>query len=180
MENKLKDNKSNTTKSSKGKNVITGNPISKGLLFLINAVISQWKVLLTITLIFMLIVTGLSILTYWFDSMTDYYNFNDETFTFGDAFWWVYVTISTIGYGDLYPVSGWMRFWAVIISLIGMSFIALYTAVVVNGFTKELQKTRDTAFNDLQEEDDKQDDQIERLKKENQQLKKEIKELKKK
>lgn len=178
------ENKTKTTKINKGKNVITGNPISKGLIFLINAVISQWKVLLTITLIFMLIITGLSIITYGIDQVTDGYNFvvsgPESKLTFGDAFWWVYVTISTIGYGDIYPISGWMRFWAIIISLIGMSFIALYTAVVVNGFAKELQKSRDNAFNDLQEQDEKQDNEIERLKNENKKLRKQVSELNKK
>lgn len=170
-------------KTKKTKKVITENPISKGLIFLGKSVYSQWQVLLTITLIFMIIVLALAGLTYAFDQVnqgTNFYTPTDE-FKFKDAFWWVYVTISTIGYGDVYPLSGWMRFWAIIISLIGLSFIALYTAVVVNGFTKEFQKNKDTnAMGTIDVEEYKLEKIINELKEENKELKSVIYDLKKK
>lgn len=174
--------------AAKSKNLITKNPISKGLFFLIKAVISQWKVLLTITAIFMIIVVILGGITYGFeqvnnnDDFTGTFTGSDGEFTFLDSLWWVYVTISTIGYGDIYPISGWMRIWAVVISLIGMSFIALYTAVVVNGFTKQLQLNREDAgvMSELKEQENLLEDEVAKLKEENLKLKKQIKDLKNK
>ncbi len=174
----------NKTKKAtlKTKQAITGNPISKGMIFLGKAVYSQWQVLLTITAIFMIIVFLLAGMTYAFEQVNPGNNFalpHDGPMGFGDAFWWVYVTISTIGYGDIYPLTGWMRFWAVIISLIGLSFIALYTAVVVNGFTKELQKNKDAgAMSGLDAEAHELEEVINQLKKENEELNKVINDLK--
>lgn len=171
--------------ATKGKNALTKNPVSKGLAFLGKAVISQWKVLLTITLIFLLIVFGLSVLTVAFEAMTKTGSFNNGAtgvsavdIKFWDAVWWVYVTISTIGYGDIYPVTGFMRFWAIIISLIGMSFIALYTAVVVDGFTKQLQVNKDSKeekVNELEVEEESLRKRITKLEKENKELKEKLK-----
>lgn len=181
----MAENKNSKTRAAaaKTKNAITGNPVSKGMSFLGRAVYSQWKVLLTITLIFMIIVLILSTLTYGFMNISDKADFavGDDSIdgTFGDAFWWVYVTISTIGYGDIYPITGWMRFWAIIISLIGMSFIALYTAVIVNGFTKELQKNKGNAgvMEDLDTDESELMKAISELEKENKKLKKQLKEI---
>lgn len=181
------DNKPNKAKqvATKGKDALTKNPVSKGLLFLGKAVISQWKVLCTITAIFLVIVFVLSSLTMCFDLATSKSDFNitEEDGTnirFWDAFWWVYVTISTIGYGDLYPVTGFMRFWAIIISLIGMSFIALYTAVVVDGFTKQLQankKNNALQINELELEEELLKDKIKKLEQENKELKTKLKNI---
>lgn len=192
-----KNKKSNNIKqksknaANKSKEVITGNPVSKGLIFLVKAVISQWKVLLTITAIFIFFVLVLSCLTYGLEFISDGADFGvgdsidigeSGELKFVDCFWWVYVTISTIGYGDIYPVTTLMRFWAIIISLFGMSFIALYTAVVVNGFTKQLQKNKESnnIVNELEIKEEELSDIVESLKNENKKLKETIAKLNKK
>ena len=43
--------------------------------------------------------------------------------TYGDAIWWGFVTITTVGYGDLYPVTTAGRVTAVVLMLGGVAFL---------------------------------------------------------
>ena len=44
--------------------------------------------------------------------------------TYGDALWWTFVTVTTVGYGDTVPAGGWGRGVAVAVMVIG---IAIYS-----------------------------------------------------
>ena len=52
-----------------------------------------------------------------------------------DSLWWVYCTISTIGYGDRYPVTSLGRMITVIVSLGGISLFSILTGLIVNFIT---------------------------------------------
>ncbi len=134
-----------------GKRKIAKHPVWNGFKFLGKSFASQWKVLLSITFIFFSIVVILAALTFGFDRLTPGGNFNihdgiipglndDKYITFFESLWWVFITISTIGYGDIYPTTEVMKFWAMLIGIVGIIFVSLYTAVVVNGFAIEMQK----------------------------------------
>lgn len=45
-----------------------------------------------------------------------------------DALWWAFSTITTIGYGDRYPVTGYGRIIAVMLAVVGIGLIGLFTA----------------------------------------------------
>lgn len=51
-----------------------------------------------------------------------------------DAVWWTYCTISTIGYGDKFPVTGIGRIITVFVSLGGISLFGLATGIFINYF----------------------------------------------
>jgi voltage-gated potassium channel len=51
-----------------------------------------------------------------------------------DAVWWVMVTITTIGYGDYYPVTNAGRWFGVIVMLLGVSLFGVITGFVANAF----------------------------------------------
>lgn len=56
---------------------------------------------------------------------------------FKDSFhgmWWAVITMTTIGYGDLYPISGGGYLVGVLCSMCGIILIALTTTVLVNNF----------------------------------------------
>ena len=61
------------------------------------------------------------------------------------AFWWAIATLTTIGYGDVYPVTGWGRLLSGIIALLGIGLVALPTGILSSGFIEELsrQKSKD-------------------------------------
>lgn len=54
-----------------------------------------------------------------------------------DALWWAIVTVTTVGYGDRYPVTGGGRTVAVILMLLGIGLIGTLTATVASVFIKE-------------------------------------------
>lgn len=47
---------------------------------------------------------------------------------FGDAIWWVATTLSTVGYGDHYPVTTVGRCVAVALMIVGVAFLGVVTA----------------------------------------------------
>lgn len=54
-----------------------------------------------------------------------------------DALWWAIVTVTTVGYGDRFPVSAGGRAVAVVLMLVGIGLIGVLTATVASVFIKE-------------------------------------------
>jgi voltage-gated potassium channel len=57
--------------------------------------------------------------------------------SYPDALWWAIVTVTTVGYGDRYPVSEGGRAVAAILMLLGIGLIGVLTATVASVFVKE-------------------------------------------
>jgi len=54
--------------------------------------------------------------------------------TYGDAFWWAVVTLTTVGYGDIVPVGGVGRVVAAILMLGGVAFLGTLAAALASFF----------------------------------------------
>jgi voltage-gated potassium channel len=50
--------------------------------------------------------------------------------SFGDALWWSTSTITTVGYGDVYPVTAVGRLISALAMLVGISTFAVMTAKI--------------------------------------------------
>jgi voltage-gated potassium channel len=57
--------------------------------------------------------------------------------SYPQALWWAIVTVTTVGYGDKYPVSAGGRIVATVLMLIGIGLIGVLTATVASVFVKE-------------------------------------------
>ena len=57
--------------------------------------------------------------------------------SYPEALWWAIVTVTTVGYGDRYPVSAGGRAVAVVLMLVGIGLIGVLTATVASVFVKE-------------------------------------------
>jgi voltage-gated potassium channel len=51
-----------------------------------------------------------------------------------DAVWWGFVTITTVGYGDRYPVSGIGRIIGTILLFAGIALFSVFTGFIANAF----------------------------------------------
>jgi voltage-gated potassium channel len=58
-------------------------------------------------------------------------------------FYWSIVTISTVGYGDMVPLSDEGRFVAILVILAGISVLAFTTSLFVSAFTEKLDEIRE-------------------------------------
>lgn len=62
-------------------------------------------------------------------------NAQPEAFSnIGDGFWWAIVAFTTVGYGDIYPITPLGRLLSSLISLIGIAMIAIPTGIISSAF----------------------------------------------
>jgi len=62
---------------------------------------------------------------------------NSNIKTAEDAIWWTYTTISTVGYGDKYPVTTEGRVLAMVLMTFGVGMFGTFTAYVASIFVKD-------------------------------------------
>lgn len=62
--------------------------------------------------------------------------------SFFDALYWATTTLTTVGYGDIYPVSEIGRFISMLSSLLGVAVIALPSGVITASYLEELREEK--------------------------------------
>ncbi|ADY26363.1 Ion transport protein [Deinococcus proteolyticus MRP] len=60
-----------------------------------------------------------------------------------EALWWAVVTLTTTGYGDVYPATGLGKLAAGVIMLFGVGMVALPAGMVASSFADELSRLRE-------------------------------------
>ena len=69
------------------------------------------------------------------------FNVEPDSFgTFFDAVYWACVSLTTVGYGDIYPVSDLGRVVTMLSSLIGVALIALPAGIITGGYMDEMRR----------------------------------------
>lgn len=66
---------------------------------------------------------------------------------FFDALYWATVTLTTVGYGDMIPVTDIGRFVSMLSSLFGVAVIALPSGVITASYLEELRSMRKKSMN---------------------------------
>jgi len=62
--------------------------------------------------------------------------------TFGDSIWWAIVTITTVGYGDLYPVTPPGRIYAVLLMAGGIAIVGTASATIISYLNEKVAGLR--------------------------------------
>ena len=104
---------------------------SKNIQIILNVIKRSKKPLLTV---------GMLALAYIYFSALVLFNVEPDTFeTIYDAIYWAVISLTTVGYGDIYPVSAVGRSMAMLSSILGIAVVALPAGIITAGYMKELE-----------------------------------------
>ncbi|MBR5371050.1 MAG: ion transporter [Oscillospiraceae bacterium] len=82
-------------------------------------------------------------LAYIFISALVIFNVEADSFeTFFDAIYWATVSLTTVGYGDIYPVSTAGRIITMLSSLFGIAIVALPAGIITAGYMEALEQSK--------------------------------------
>lgn len=103
----------------------------------VKVVMSAKKEILTISFILIGIILYLvSALMYYVENAAQ-----PEVFSsIPKTMWWGVATLTTVGYGDIYPITALGRFLGGVIAILGIGIFAIPTGIIASGFTEYVQK----------------------------------------
>jgi voltage-gated potassium channel len=69
--------------------------------------------------------------------------------TFPDALWWAATTVTTVGYGDLYPTTATGRLVATGLMLAGIALLGTVTAALAQWFIEQVRRSDETTQSEI-------------------------------
>ena len=91
-----------------------------------------------------LITVGVLAISYIFITALIIFQVEPASFdTFFEAIYWATVSLTTVGYGDIYPLSMVGRIISMISSFLGIAVVALPAGIIMAGYQEELEKEKD-------------------------------------
>lgn len=67
------------------------------------------------------------------------------------ALWWAVITLTTVGYGDAYPVTIMGKMIGGVMALSGIAFVAMPTGIIAAAFSDAMQARRDQKIQEMRE-----------------------------
>ncbi len=71
---------------------------------------------------------------------------DDQPDKFGsipEAMWWAMATLTTVGYGDVTPITGWGKLFGACVTVIGIGMAALPAGILASGLADHLRRRRE-------------------------------------
>ena len=108
---------------------------SRSMIIIINVIKKQAPALLAVCTL---------AIGYIFISALLLFNIEPDTFgSFFDAIYWATVSLTTVGYGDIFPVTNMGRFIAMLSSFVGIAIVALPAGIITAGYMDEVSKVKE-------------------------------------
>jgi voltage-gated potassium channel len=114
------------------------------------------------TLLFTLVIALVLVFTIsWLVLIAEQSAPNSNIKTYHDAVWWAFVTITTVGYGDFYPVTGWGQSLAVILMFFGLGIIGVLSSYLATTFISLQSRRKEKVIggNEQGQDDDADEDE---------------------
>ena len=73
---------------------------------------------------------------YYFENQAQPENFS----SIFDSLWWAIITLTTVGYGDVYPITVGGKIFTFLILMIGLGIVAIPTGIISSALTKSIDK----------------------------------------
>jgi len=93
------------------------------------------QIVASLFFVFMLLILA-SLLIYYAEHDAQPDNFENAF----SGLWWAVATLTTVGYGDIYPITPLGRFLGAIIAILGIGVVAVPTSILSAGFMETLEK----------------------------------------
>jgi voltage-gated potassium channel len=92
---------------------------------------------------------------------------NPQAWNIFDGIWWSVITLTTIGYGDIYPITFGGKILGMILAMVGIGLVALPTGILTSGFIRALRSEKKISqiADTIEEEEKEQDELVQRVKK---------------
>ncbi len=88
-----------------------------------------------------LLAVGTLAISYILISALIIFNVEPKSFkNFFDAIYWATISLTTVGYGDIYPVTNAGRIITMISSILGIAIVALPSGIITAGYLNEINK----------------------------------------
>ncbi|HIP46195.1 MAG TPA: hypothetical protein EYG95_01410, partial [Campylobacterales bacterium] len=111
---------------------------TKSLNFLMRVFTEKRFEFMTLLIIFSFMTFFASTAIYIFEGSGE----NDKINNFYDAIYWAVITITTVGYGDISPVTEQGRFITMILIIGGIGIISFMTSIMTTSMTEKLQEAK--------------------------------------
>ena len=107
---------------------------SKNIQIIINVLRNEKDALVTV---------GVLAISYIFVTALIVFQVEPQTFdNFFGAIYWATVSLTTVGYGDIYPVSNIGKIISMVSSFLGIAVVALPSGIIIAGYQEEIGKNK--------------------------------------